>query len=103
MFVSTLDRFLAQNEEQIQKGLEDVGKMLKSEIQSAAPVKTGTLRDSVDYEVEPRLLRIGSDVHYAPFVELGTIYMKANPFMRRTIYSKTSEMISIMKDNLTTR
>ncbi len=103
MFQSKLNQFLAQNQDSIQRGLREIGQMLQTEIRTAAafPVITGTLRDSVKYEVEPNLLRIGSNLHYAPFVELGTIYQKAQPVFRRTIYSKTAEMNSIMRDNLT--
>jgi HK97 gp10 family phage protein len=50
------------------------------------PVDTGRLRSSITHGlfVDERGLvaRIGSDVVYAPYVELGTRYMRAQPYLR---------------------
>ena len=54
-----------------------------SEAQRLAPVKTGRLRDSI------RILEdgggytvVGSDLHYAPYVEYGTSRMAPKPYLR---------------------
>lgn len=59
-------------------------------VQTAAtrlcPVDTGRLRASIDYSVErdgDGLVGIvGTNVEYAPFVELGTYRTRAQPFLR---------------------
>lgn len=51
-----------------------------------APVDTGRLRASITHEMgaEGRDLvaRIGTNVHYAPYLELGTRRMTPRPFLR---------------------
>lgn len=44
--------------------------------------ETGQLRDSINYEVNPRQVRVFADKEYASFVEDGTSLQKAQPFMR---------------------
>ena len=100
MFKSNVDKFFAQNEEKVKKGLEDIGKMLVPEIKAATPVRTGNLRDSNDYEVDNKELILYNTAEYAPFVELGTIFQVAQPFMRETIYKNVSKISEIMKSNL---
>lgn len=55
---------------------------------------TGRLRSSItsDLGVDEQGLvaRVGSDVEYAPFVELGTSRMEARPFLRPALHSLTS-------------
>ena len=50
------------------------------------PVDTGRLRSSIQYAIERDsrglLARIGTDVTYAPHVELGTRRAAAQPFLR---------------------
>lgn len=100
MFKSNTDRFFAQNEEQVNAGLEEVGAMLKAEIRSATPVRTGNLRDSNDYEVSEKVLTLYNTAEYSKFVELGTIFQVAQPFMRETIYKNVSKISEIIKSNL---
>lgn len=49
-----------------------------------APVRTGTLRRSIHTVIEHGGLRatVGPSVSYAAFVEFGTRYMAARPYMR---------------------
>jgi HK97 gp10 family phage protein len=53
---------------------------------SLCPVDTGRLRDSITWQMGMVMglpaARIGTDVEYAPYVELGTRYMAAQPFLR---------------------
>jgi HK97 gp10 family phage protein len=100
LFKSNVDKFFAQNEEKVKKGLEDIGKMLVPEIKAATPVITGKLRDSNDYQVDNKELTLYNTAEYASFVELGTIFQVAQPFMRETIYKNVSKISEIMKSNL---
>ena len=55
------------------------------------PVDTGRLRDSITWELGVMGLlpvaRVGTNVEYARYVELGTRYMAAQPFLRPAIAS----------------
>ena len=71
---------------EIEKDMNDklilAGEIVKSKTQenivSDGLVKTGKYRDSIDYEVdnEEQKVMIGTNVEYAPFLELGTKYIQ---------------------------
>jgi HK97 gp10 family phage protein len=46
------------------------------------PVDTGRLRNSITYDIEESDVYIGTNVEYAPYVELGTSKMTAKPFLK---------------------
>jgi HK97 gp10 family phage protein len=58
-----------------------------------APVDTGRLRSSITYEVQTEQgvggqvirARVGTNVRYAPYLELGTSRMVARPYLRPTL------------------
>lgn len=107
-----LDRALAKleqgpSEEQVRSALHEGAALIVTEAQRLVPYDTGTLHDSITV-TDDRNARIygkvngsgisvyvgpvGStedgDVFYAKFVEFGTRYMGAHPFMRPAIASK---------------
>lgn len=59
--------------------------IVEGETKKEAPVDTGRLRSSITdgKELFATFARIGPTVSYAKFVEYGTRFMKANPFMKR--------------------
>ena len=63
------------------------GELVKGSAQKNAPVKTGTLRNSIDFEVnkEEKSVRIGTNVEYAPWIELGTGFIKPRWFLTRAL------------------
>ena len=69
--------------------LEKIALTVEAESKRLAPVRTGRLRASITHEVnEAELLaRIGSDVSYAIYQELGTSKMAAHPFLRPALDS----------------
>ncbi|HKU53714.1 MAG TPA: HK97-gp10 family putative phage morphogenesis protein, partial [Nitrospira sp.] len=64
-----------------------LGVNVQSSAKTKCPVDTGRLRSSIQ-TTPPRetstglAVRIGSNVNYARFVELGTRRMRAQPFLR---------------------
>lgn len=55
------------------------------------PVDTGRLRASITHRIardaQGLLALVGSNVHYAIFVELGTRYQRAQPYLRPALRS----------------
>lgn len=66
-------------------------------------VRTGRLRNSISYGVdtgEPAVY-IGSNVEYAPYVELGTSKMAARPFLKPAAENYSQEYMDLLKQAMT--
>lgn len=62
-------------------------------------VRTGRLRNSISYGVdtdEPAVY-IGSNVEYAPYVELGTSKMMARPFLKPAVENYAGEYNDLLE------
>ena len=71
---------------------EDIALRIEADAKKNSPVDTGTLRASISSVVEDLAGHtvkavIGSNVEYAPYQELGTSKMSAQPFLRPAIES----------------
>lgn len=64
--------------------LEKIGLLAENYAARKCPVDTGNLRGSITHEVDAgdNAVYIGTNVEYAPHVELGTSRQKAQPFLR---------------------
>lgn len=64
--------------------LEEVGLVAEGYVKRACPVDTGRLRNSITHIVDEgtRHVVIGTNVEYAPYVELGTRHQKPQPFLK---------------------
>lgn len=65
----------------INAGLQESGVIVERAAKSKCPVDTGRLRNSLTYRKEGDAVTVGSNVEYAPYVELGTSKMKAQPYL----------------------
>lgn len=68
----------------IAAALEEVGLAAEGYAKAACPVDTGRLRNSITHVARPdeRAVYIGTNVEYAPYVELGTVHQKAQPYLK---------------------
>lgn len=93
------------------RALETIGLLAEGYAKRACPVGTpestgipgyqgGTLRESITYEVSGDSAYIGTNVEYAPYVELGTRKMQAQPFLRPAATEHGSTYRAILKGNL---
>lgn len=67
--------------------LVQLGNEMEAGAKRDAPYRTGRLRASIRSEVDATdadtlVLIVGTTVHYAPHVEYGTRFMRAQPFLR---------------------
>jgi len=58
---------------------------VKALAKQIVPVRTGHLRSSIYAKITEWVAEIGAEATYALFVELGTRYMQAQPFLYPTI------------------
>jgi HK97 gp10 family phage protein len=54
---------------------------VKAEAMRQVPVRTGYLRSTIYAKIQEWVAEIGADATYALFVELGTKYMQAHPYL----------------------
>ena len=84
------------------RGLEKCGLTAERFAKKLAPYDTGNLRNSITHEVddgEPAVY-IGTNVEYAPYQELGTINMTANPFLKPAAADHAKEYRKIIENEL---
>jgi HK97 gp10 family phage protein len=125
------EEVLAAVEQAITKAMTKIGIKVERYAKNLCPVGTpestgkkgyrgGTLRNSITFEVEDKEVAIGSNVEYAPYVELGTGpnftpppswetfqstkgsgigggYVHARPFLRPAVEDHLSEYEDIVK------
>lgn len=80
-------------------GLQAEGNAV-SEITSLGAVDTGRLRASISHASDENSAYIGTNVEYAPYVELGTRKMVARPFLKNAVANYTDEYKQIVEDGL---
>ena len=84
------------------RGLETCGLVAEGYAKKLSPVDTGNLRNSITHDVddgEPAAY-IGTNVEYAPYVCLGTIHMKAQPFLKPAVADHANEYRKIIENEL---
>lgn len=82
--------------------LETVGLLAEGYAKKKCPVDTGRLRNSITHTVDSTMLEayIGTNVEYAPHVELGTRHMDAQPFLRPAAQDHGSQYRKVIQDAL---
>lgn len=108
------------------RALEKCGLVAEGHAKRLCPVDTGNLRNSISHKVDPEepAAYIGTDLSYAPYVELGTgiyagggrptpwVYQdgsgnwhwtrgnKAQPYLKPAVADHTQQYRDIIKDEL---
>lgn len=100
------------------EALDEIGQRIQRRAQELCPVDTGRLRNSITYRLGGAgghfgfpgagesvgsgdlQISVGSDVPYATYVEEGTRYMAARPFLRPAAVSHTGEYREIVRRHL---
>lgn len=86
----------------IDAALEKIGLLAENYAAKKCPVDTGNLRRSITYEVDTadNAVYIGTNVEYAPYVELGTSRQKAQPFLRPAASEHSAQYRQVLKKAL---
>jgi HK97 gp10 family phage protein len=75
------DKAIKSMEQAINVALTASALVVEGQAKALVPVDTGNLRNSITHEVKKQEARVGTNVEYAPFVELGTVKMAAQPYL----------------------
>lgn len=94
------DEVNAKVEAAIIKFLHAAGMVVQGDAVNRCPVDTGNLRQSIAFDVDEdaKSTIVGTNVHYAPYVELGTVKMKAQPFLRPALDKNRSGLSILLQD-----
>lgn len=82
------------------RGLDAIGATAEGYAKKICPVDTGRLRNSISHTQDGDNAYIGTNVEYAPYVELGTSRMKAQPYLRPAATEHNDEYKALMEASL---
>ena len=85
---------------QIETALEKVGLMAERNAKLACPVDTGRLRNSISHTHDKNTSYVGTNVEYAPYVEMGTTNTKAQPYLKPAIVDHIQEYKNTIEQEL---
>lgn len=89
---------LSAMEKGIKNGLEAIGLTAETYAKKETPVCTGRLRNSISHEIDKEAVYIGSNVEYAPYVELGTSRAKAHHMLQKAATEHSAEYKRLAED-----
>lgn len=101
-FTSHVPLVNSKVDQAFQRACEIIGGMAESYAKGLAPVKTGTLRDSITHESDGNTVVIGTDVKYAPYQELGApnAHVPAHPYLRPAVENHVDEYVNVIRTEL---
>lgn len=89
-------------EQAFDRALEKIGLTAERYAMVLCPVDTGRLRNSITHTIDSgeKAAYIGTNVEYAPYVEMGTSRMKEQPFLRPAAWNHGAEYRDILEAEL---
>jgi HK97 gp10 family phage protein len=69
------------------------GNTIKQRAAGMAPVDSGDLARSIRAEFHGEEITVGAYVPYAGFMEYGTIYVSASPYLRPALEASTAQIV----------
>lgn len=90
-------KFLKELDDRIPTALEECGLAAEGYAKRLCPVDTGLLRNSISHATDDNTAYIGTNVEYAPYVELGTVKMKEQPYLRPAVTDHQKEYKEILE------
>lgn len=87
-------------EKAIARGLEEIGLTAEAYAKLKCPVDTGRLRNSISHDVRDKEVYIGTNVEYAPYVEMGTSRTRAQPFLKPAATEHSDEYKKLIETEL---
>jgi HK97 gp10 family phage protein len=105
--IDGLDKLFAQLEKIADLDLVsaeiDAVNVFAEEARNLVPVDTGALQITIGVEVEGDTVNLvagNEDVNYALYVEMGTIKMAAQPYMRPAVDNKQKQAMKAAAENI---
>jgi phage gpG-like protein len=84
----------------VERGLEAIGLTAEGYAKKETPVDTGRLRNSIGHAVDDKAAYIGTNVEYAPYVELGARGRAGVHMLQRSATEHTAEYKKLMEESM---
>ena len=94
------DVVLSKMEKAIERGLEAIGLTAEGHAKKETPVDTGRLRNSISHATDKEAAYIGTNVEYAPYVELGSRGRDGKHMLQRAATEHTAEYKRLLEDSM---
>ena len=85
------------SDRQIDASLRRAGFDAESRAKQSAPIDTGFLRSSIRTEPGRGEVTVGASAEYAPYVEMGTRRMKAQPYLTPALQAAADSLIKALE------
>lgn len=95
-FKQAMQQFDTNMQRQVQKQLENWAAEVQALAKQLVPVRTGHLRSSIYTKISDWMAEIGAEATYALFVEFGTRYMQAHPYLYPAIQEHLPRLEAII-------
>lgn len=92
------EEVLSALDKAIEQGLEAIGLSAEGHAKKETPVDTGRLRNSISHAVDDKAAYIGTNVEYAPYVELGAQGRKGKHMLQRAATEHTAEYKRLLEE-----
>ena len=97
-FTSNVNDILSALEKGKRNALTAIGATDETYAKKATPVDTGRLRNGISHTVDGEAAYIGTNVEYAPYVELGTSRAKAHHMLQKAATEHSAEYKRLAED-----
>lgn len=99
-FKKAVEKLDSAMQRQIHEQLAKWAANVKDAAKQLAPVRTGYLRSSLYAEIQGWTAKIGAEASYAGFVEFGTRYMQARPYIYPALQRHLPQLEQIILEAL---
>lgn len=98
--IDNSDKFLSEMARKKKLALEAIGMTAETYAKKDTPVDTGRLRNSIAHAVDENSAYIGTNVEYAPYIELGSRGRSAVHMLKRAATEHSDEYKKIAENTL---
>lgn len=91
-----MQKFDSGMQREVHSFLTSWAEAVKTQAVKNAPIVTGYLRNSIYGKIKEWVAEIGADACYALFVELGTKYMRGQPYLYPAIQQYLPELEAVI-------
>lgn len=104
MEVDNSELIISEKDEAVIRALTTIGMLAegyaKKALTDQKAVDTGRLRNSVSWAILDDSVYIGTNVEYAPYVELGTSKMAARPYLRPAVTDHVNKYKAVIRNEM---